>query len=266
MREKQKEIVGKSEKKLESSTTNEDRIENKKQSKVLHKIEQIIESYTEKCKITSIKIEEDNRKLIIASKDRSTPEDKATTINPTIHVKPLSSEVKEEPELDMNDDRMKSSNDESIGAFSDTRQDSEHSFSLETVRNLARSNQFINRKLMTFQSDLCHFYSFPVSESTEILSCNKGQKPQDRRRKRMEILRLPNNQDLYERHKAQARERTRRYRAKMRQLKLQEQPPRRLLTTQSHGENEQASIGNFPFFQFAEVKLEQLSDDDKFKS
>lgn len=39
----------------------------------------------------------------------------------------------------------------------------------------------------------------------------------------MEILRLPDNQDLYEKHKAQARERTRRYRAKLRQNKLQQQ-------------------------------------------
>lgn len=37
----------------------------------------------------------------------------------------------------------------------------------------------------------------------------------------MELLKLPNNHDLYERHKAQARERTRRYREKMRQQKLQ---------------------------------------------
>lgn len=36
----------------------------------------------------------------------------------------------------------------------------------------------------------------------------------------MELLKLPNNLDLYERHKAQARERTRRYRAKQRQKKL----------------------------------------------
>lgn len=79
----------------------------------------------------------------------------------------------------------------------------------------------------------------------------------------MEILRLPNNQDLYEKHKAQARERTRRYRAKIRQNKLQQSvriPQQRLPA------HPQTLLDNFPFFQFAEVKLEQLSDDGDAKS
>lgn len=73
----------------------------------------------------------------------------------------------------------------------------------------------------------------------------------------MEILKLPKNRDLYERHKQQARERTRRYRAKRRDLLLEQmnQPEseRRVAPSPPDG---------FPFFQFAEVKLEEVSDDD----
>jgi hypothetical protein len=55
-----------------------------------------------------------------------------------------------------------------------------------------------------------------ISTFSEI----EAEKLKEKRRKRMELLKLPNNHDLYERHKAQARERTRRYREKMRQKKL----------------------------------------------
>lgn len=87
-------------------------------------------------------------------------------------------------------------------------------------------------------------------------SFDKWQKYHEKRRKRMEILRLPDNQDLYERHKAQARERTRRYRAKMRQKRQQQQ------VNSTQDDSTQLSL-EIPFFQFAEVKLEPLSDDGK---
>lgn len=50
-------------------------------------------------------------------------------------------------------------------------------------------------------------------------------KYQEQRRKKMERLKQPKNQALYEKYKAQARERTRRYRARIREerIRLQKQ-------------------------------------------
>lgn len=85
----------------------------------------------------------------------------------------------------------------------------------------------------------------------------------------MELLKLPKNLALYEKHKAQARERTRRYRAKRR-----EQQQMNLENNQSLYENllnvprsnvharHPISSASFPFLQLAEVKLEETSDDD----
>lgn len=81
----------------------------------------------------------------------------------------------------------------------------------------------------------------------------------------MELLKLPDNHDLYERHKAQARERTRRYRAKLRQQKLLEEASKRCASVGSKCElsGTQGHDDSFPsFFQYAEVKLEEVSDDD----
>lgn len=84
----------------------------------------------------------------------------------------------------------------------------------------------------------------------------------------MELLRLPDNQDLYEKHKAQARERTRRYRAKMRQQKLLEQAKKRILAMmrppELHPESqaEHSLHDSLPFLQYAGIKLEEASDDD----
>lgn len=97
----------------------------------------------------------------------------------------------------------------------------------------------------------------------------------------MELLKLPNNLDLYERHKAQARERTRRYRAKMRQQKLVAEAKKRVMAgvaivnsqtklqsqfpLQVPVENNKNLLEdnkNFQFYQFPPVKVEDMSGDD----
>lgn len=81
----------------------------------------------------------------------------------------------------------------------------------------------------------------------------------------MEVLKLPNNKDLYEKHKAQARERTRRYRARMREERIKhqkEQVARKLIQVQRNIKTStlRPTEHKFPVFQFAEVKAEEVSD------
>lgn len=83
----------------------------------------------------------------------------------------------------------------------------------------------------------------------------------------MEILKQPDNHELYERHKEQARIRTRRYRAKQRQQKLIESlqhhaAKRRQQNSQSP--EAEAPGNSFPLLQFAGVKLEEVSDSEGF--
>jgi hypothetical protein len=96
----------------------------------------------------------------------------------------------------------------------------------------------------------------------------------------MELLKLPNNHDLYERHKAQARERTRRYRAKMRQQKLVAEAKKRVMTGVIQANCQAKSLSsvpqalmensksfpednkNFQFYQFPPVKVEDMSGED----
>lgn len=94
---------------------------------------------------------------------------------------------------------------------------------------------------------------------------------QEKRRRRMEILKLPDNQDLYEKHKAQARERTRRYRAKLREKKLLNDVRKRgstgSLPMRQHLEFPAVQTLHDslqPFLQYAGagIKLEEASDDD----
>lgn len=88
----------------------------------------------------------------------------------------------------------------------------------------------------------------------------------------MELLKLPNNHDLYERHKAQARERTRRYRAKMRQQKLVAEAKKRVLASVAQSNSLARSQPlkpenfndnkNFPLYQLPQVKVEDISGED----
>lgn len=97
----------------------------------------------------------------------------------------------------------------------------------------------------------------------------------------MELLKLPNNLDLYERHKAQARERTRRYRAKMRQQKLVAEAKKRVMAGVAQVNSQARLQSQFPlqipvennknlleddksyqFYQFPPVKVEDMSGDD----
>ena len=81
----------------------------------------------------------------------------------------------------------------------------------------------------------------------------------------MEALKLPNNKDLYEKHKAQARERTRRYRARMREERIKhqkEQVTRKFIQVKRNVKSliPRPTEHKFPVFQFAEVKAEEVSD------
>lgn len=97
----------------------------------------------------------------------------------------------------------------------------------------------------------------------------------------MELLKLPNNHDLYERHKAQARERTRRYRAKMRQQKLVAEAKKRVMAgaqgnsqarfqaatlqanpTENKSFDDSEDSKHFHLYQFPPVKVEDMSGDD----
>lgn len=105
-----------------------------------------------------------------------------------------------------------------------------------------------------------------ILEFQSVTNFEKWRTYQEKRRKRMELLKLPDNQDLYERHKAQARERTRRYRAKLRQQKMMEENLKQTSTesSQCHRTQLQQPPQNetFPFLNYAEIKLEEASDDD----
>lgn len=79
MKEKQKEIDEISRNKFNSSIVNAG---SRKHNKTLLKIQQIIENYTEKCKITSIRVDECSRKLIIQSRDRLSDDERPLNIKP----------------------------------------------------------------------------------------------------------------------------------------------------------------------------------------
>jgi hypothetical protein len=75
----------------------------------------------------------------------------------------------------------------------------------------------------------------------------------------MEELKQPVNQEAYERHKANSRERTRRYRAKLRAQKLLQQENKQ--KKKKPEELPQALYDDFPFLQhYTEIKLEEASD------
>lgn len=93
----------------------------------------------------------------------------------------------------------------------------------------------------------------------------RWQKHQEQRQRRMELLKLPKNHALYEKHKAMARERTRRYRAKRRQEQVN-------LESSQSGNVSDVPHSNvlarhpinvsFPFLHYAEVKLEEVSEEE----
>lgn len=78
-----------------------DKPRREKRSKVVHNIVQIVENYTEKCHVSSIKVDENSRKLIIEPKPSQ-----STSVPPTATITTHTKSASEIPHTNENDDLL----------------------------------------------------------------------------------------------------------------------------------------------------------------